>query len=97
MPETSYMTILLNTELFHCLPSGNSRTKRQVIEKMTFNMIEKRYYKVANEKLFKIKTMAHRKLNLDKGLFKFSFTDILLFRGILSQITKDREYIGQIR
>lgn len=60
-------------------------------------MIEKRYYKVANEKLFKIKTMAHRKLNLDKGLFKFSFTDILLFRGILSQITKDREYIGQIR
>jgi hypothetical protein len=60
-------------------------------------MIQKSYYKVANEQLFKIKTMTHRKLNLDKGLFKFSFTDVFLMKDILSQINSDREYIGKIR
>lgn len=60
-------------------------------------MIQKSFFKVANEKLFKIKTMTNRKMNLDKGLFKFSFTDILLMRDILGQISKDREYIGKIR
>ncbi len=34
--------------------------------------------------------MTNRKMNLDKGLFKFSFTDILLMRDILGQISKDR-------
>lgn len=60
-------------------------------------MIEKRYYKVANQKLSKIKTMTHRKMNLDKGLFKFSFTDIFLMRDILTQISMDRLYIDKIR
>lgn len=60
-------------------------------------MIEKRYYKVANQKLSKIKTMTHRKMNLDKGLFKFSFTDIFLMRDILTQIIMDRLYIDKIR
>lgn len=41
--------------------------------------------------------MNHRKLNLDKGLFKFSFTDIFLMRDILDQIFKEREYIGRLR
>jgi hypothetical protein len=41
--------------------------------------------------------MTNRKINLDKGLFKFSFTDILLMMDILGQIGKDREYIGKIR
>ncbi len=53
-------------------------------------MIQKSYYKVANEQLFKIKTMTHRKLNLDKGLFKFSFTDVFLMKDVLSQINSDR-------
>lgn len=60
-------------------------------------MIEKKYFKVANEQLCKIKAMNHRKINLDKGLFKFSFTDIFLMMDILSQISKDREYIGMLR
>lgn len=41
--------------------------------------------------------MNQRKINLDKGLFKFSFTDIFLMMDILSQISKDREYIGKLR
>lgn len=41
--------------------------------------------------------MTHRKLNLDRGLFKFSFTDIFLMKDVLGQISKDRVYIGQIR
>jgi hypothetical protein len=80
------MTILLNTEIYHCLASEN--TKRQVVERMTFNMTEKRYNQVSNEKLCKIKIMSHRKLNLDKGLFKFSFTDIFLMKDILDRIFK---------
>lgn len=57
------------------------------MEKITFNMVQKSYYKVANEQLFKIKSMTHRKLNLDRGLFKFSFTDIFLMKDILAQIS----------
>lgn len=41
--------------------------------------------------------MTHRKMNLDKGLFKFSFTDIFLMRDILTQIIMDRLYIDKIR
>jgi hypothetical protein len=41
--------------------------------------------------------MTHRKMNLDKGLFKFSFTDIFLMQDILTQIIKDRMYIDKIR
>jgi hypothetical protein len=97
MPEVSYMTILLNTEIYHCLASANTNTKRQVVERMTFNMTEKRFNQVANEQLSKIKTMTHRKLNLDKGLFKVSFTDIFLMRDILDRVFKEREYIGKLR
>jgi hypothetical protein len=89
------MTILLNTEVYHCLASENR--KRQVVERMTFNMTEKRYNQVSNERLCKIKIMSHRKLNLDKGLFKFSFTDILLMKDILDRVFKEREYIGKLR
>lgn len=49
MPEASYMTILLNTEMYHCLSSEKEKIKRQVVEKLTLNMIEKRLFKVANE------------------------------------------------
>lgn len=42
------MSILLNTEIFHCLAEAGVRTKRQVVEKITFNMIQKNYYKIAN-------------------------------------------------
>ncbi len=47
MPDISNMTVILNTELYHCL--AKSETKRKVIEKFTFNLIEKRYFKVADE------------------------------------------------
>jgi hypothetical protein len=97
LPEISYMTIILNTEIYHCLASANTSTKRQVVERMTFNMEEKRFNKVANEELSKIKIMTHRKLNLEKGVFKFTFTDILLMRDILDQIFTEREYIGLLR
>lgn len=90
MPEASYMTILLNTEMYHCLSSEKEKIKRQVVEKLTLNMIEKRLFKVANEQLSIIKTVANRKLNLDKGLLKISFTDVQLMNRIFSVIAKER-------
>ena len=91
MPEISYMTILLNTEVENCLRSADSSTilmKRQVIEKMTLNMIEKKHYKVASEQNFRIKPMSLRKLNLDRGLFKISFTDVILMNDIVQSISQ---------
>lgn len=41
--------------------------------------------------------MTHRKLNFDKGLFKVSFTDILLLKDIFALIGKEREYIAKIK
>ena len=60
--------------------------KRQVIEKITLNMIEKKHYKVASEEKFTIKPMSQRKMNLDRGLFKISFTDVMLMNEILASI-----------
>lgn len=71
--------------------------KRQVIEKMTLNMIEKKYYKVANEANFTIKSMVNRKLNLDRGLFKISFTDVILMNEIMETIGSDRKYIEFVK
>jgi hypothetical protein len=31
LPEISYMTILFNAEIYHCLTSGTTSTKRQVV------------------------------------------------------------------
>lgn len=91
------MTILLNTEIFHCLASGSTNVKRQVMEKVTLNVIEKKYLKVANEKFHKIKPMNHRNINLDKGLLKFSFTDVFLLLDIFQHIGKERSYIGKLK
>lgn len=60
-------------------------------------MIEKRFYKVANEESSIIKTVANRKLNLDKGLLKISFTDAEMMTDIFAKISKEREYIQYIR
>ena len=60
-------------------------------------MIEKRLFKVANEQMCIIKTVANRKLNLDKGLLKISFTDIELMNQIFGVIKKEREYIVFLR
>lgn len=40
------MTVILNTEIYRCL--SNSNAKRKVVEKFTYNMTEKRYWKVAD-------------------------------------------------
>lgn len=100
LPEISYQTILLNTEVENCLRAPETNTvfmKRQVIEKMTLNMIEKKYYKVANEANFTIKSMVNRKLNLDRGLFKISFTDVILMNEIMETIGSDRKYIEFVK
>lgn len=60
-------------------------------------MVEKRYYKVANEQTYKIKPMANRKLNLDRGVFKISFTDAMLMKRILAAIGDERAYIGYLK
>ena len=91
------MTILLNTEVYHCLASENENIKRQVVEKLTLNMVQKRYFKVANEELSVIKTVANRKLNLDKGLLKISFTDVELMNKIFALISKENSYIQYLR
>lgn len=64
---------------------------------MTFNMIEKRFYKVANEELFTIKTMANRQMNIDRSLLKISFTDVVLMELILKDIGEKSQYIKNLR
>jgi hypothetical protein len=84
MPDVSNMTLILNTELYHCL--AKSETKRKVIEKFSFNLIERRYLKVADEVNCIIKSIGKRALNIDKGFLKISFTDVIFMKNILSQI-----------
>lgn len=60
-------------------------------------MIEKKFLRVASEEFHKIKPMNQRNINLDRGLLKFSFTDIFLIRDIITQIGNEREYIGKLK
>ena len=41
--------------------------------------------------------MSQRKMNLDRGLFKISFTDVMLMNEILASIGEERKYIDYVK